>query len=549
MFLNNIYLKTLRSFRVAIFGWGLGTGLMLYVVLLAVPSVITTAAAKADLITLAKSFAWLAEPIDVATPGGYTTFKYGFLILVMALWPLLTGSRILRGEEERGLMDALLSTPHSRTSAALQKIAAMWTALLSMAVLIGVIAFAGGQQANAGISLGNALMFGINLAIICGIFGGISLLVSQFTLDQRSASGITGGFLLVFIVLDMAHRINPNWELVSRFSPIYYYNLSKALIPSYGVNYGAIVVQLILCVLLYTAAVALFIRRDIGQTTPLPMWLRRPQKQQTIEQALPAQNWSLQSVFARSIANTIRPGLWWTLGIAGFFAWMVVVVKQTENSLNALYAGSPTLVTLLQKVGGSNPAVSTALLSTFFVFLPILLMTFTVTQASAWAADEENGRQELLLATPKTRLTIFFARFGALTVALIFISLVTLAGIAITAQITGLQLNSGNLTAATLSVIPQGLFIGALGYLFSGWLKTSIDTGLLSFLLLLWFFITFVGPELNWPDATLHFSALYYYGTPLANGLPVGSLLEILAASLVCFAAAAYRYTRKDIAR
>ncbi len=71
----------------------------------------------------------------------------------------------------------------------------------------------------------------------------------------------------------------------------------------------------------------------------------------------------------------------------------------------------------------------------------------------------------------------------------------------------------------------MGLLVAAIGYLLSGWLRTVVDTGLLSFLLVIWFFISFVGPELNWPDATLRLSAFYYYGTPLLHGLPLGDML------------------------
>ena len=39
----------------------------------------------------------------------------------LALWPLLAGSRMLRGEEERGSMDALLSLPRGRVRVALEK--------------------------------------------------------------------------------------------------------------------------------------------------------------------------------------------------------------------------------------------------------------------------------------------------------------------------------------------------------------------------------------------------------------------------------------------
>ncbi len=64
-----------------------------------------------------------------------------------------------------------------------------------------------------------------------------------------------------------------------------------------------------------------------------------------------------------------------------------------------------------------------------------------------------------------------------------------------------------------------------------------------------WFFITFVGPELNWPDATLKLSAFYYYGTPLAHGLPIGDTLLVLAVAAVALVLASARFVRKDIGR
>src|SRR5260370_17716735 len=111
MWFKSIYLKTLREFRIAILGWGAGMGLLLYVVLAAVPSLVATPQARASLVSLGSSFAWIAEPIALGTPGGYVTWKYGLALLLMAIWPLMACSRMLRGEEERGSLDTLLSMP------------------------------------------------------------------------------------------------------------------------------------------------------------------------------------------------------------------------------------------------------------------------------------------------------------------------------------------------------------------------------------------------------------------------------------------------------
>jgi len=183
------------------------------------------------------------------------------------------------------------------------------------------------------------------------------------------------------------------------------------------------------------------------------------------------------------------------------------------------------------------------------VLLPLLLMAFAVTQVNRWAADEQDGRLDLVLTTPQSRLWVLLGRFAALGTATVAIGVITLLASALAAAATGLKLDSGNLAGATLGMIPLGLLVAAIGYLASGWLRTAADTGLLSFLLVIWFFISFIGPELKLPDATLRLSAFYYnYGTPLLHGLELGPMLGVVAVSALALALGTLRFGRKDIA-
>jgi ABC-2 type transport system permease protein len=371
------------------------------------------------------------------------------------------------------------------------------------------------------------------------------LLISQFTQERGPAAGATAGLLLVFIVLDMVHRVAPGSEWISRLSPIYYYNSSKARVPSYGVNGGAMLLLLVLAVGLAGAAVWLFVRRDVGGTVPLPRWLRLPER--TASQALPVGDWSLRSVYARSLRMVAMPTFWWTLGIAGFAGWMVSAVQLLETKMSSLLSGSGAAATVIKNLGGGDAGLTAGFLSAMFVFLPLFLMAFAVTQVNHWSADEQDGRLELVLTTPRPRLSVLLGRFGALASATIAISVVTLLVCAWVAAASGLHLDTGNLAAAILGMIPLGLLIAAFGYLASGWLRTAADTGLLSFLLAAWFFISFIGPELNLPDATLRLSPFYYYGTPLLNGLQFPSILGLVAVAAVALGLGALRFVRKDI--
>ena len=89
--------------------------------------------------------------------------------------------------------------------------------------------------------------------------------------------------------------------------------------------------------------------------------------------------------------------------------------------------------------------------------------------------------------------------------------------------------------------------MAAVGYLAAGWLRTAADTGLLSFLLAAWFFLSFIAPDLNWPETTLRLSPFYYYGAPLLHGLDFANLVVLVVVAAVSLAVASARYARKDM--
>jgi polyether ionophore transport system permease protein len=545
---KNVFLKTLRDYRVAIIGWGIGMGLTIVSPMASVATLISTPAQRAALAAVAAQFSWNADSVAVTTIGGYATFKIGIFVFIACIWPLLAASRMLRGEEDRGSLDVLLSAPRSRVSVAVQKVAAMWVALLLIGLISGLIAYVGGVAFKGEFSLVDGLLWGLNLALICMVIGAVALLISQFTHERGPAAGATAALLLLFIVLDMVHRIFPGAEWLSKLSPMYYYNLSKPIIASYGSSAGGMLAQLAIAVVLTGAAIWLFARRDVRDVVKLP-WNIRLSRQPQPSKALPAGDWTLRSFYARSLGQIAMPTFWWTLGFAAFAAWMIVAVHQLADKMNALFTGGQSSLTvqILRNIGGGTSGLNGLLLGAMFELMPVLLMAFAVTQVAGWSSDEDEGRLELVLSTPQSRATVLLGRFAALATATVIVGVVTLTVAWISAAIGGVSLDTTNLAEATLGMIPLGLLIAAIGYLASGWLRTAADTGLISFLLAAWFFISFVGPDLKWPDATLQLSAFYYYGTPLLHGLQFGNIAVVVIAGAVALALATYRFASKDI--
>src|SRR4029077_10185058 len=99
------------------------------------------------------------------TPGGYATWRLSMVLPLVSIWALLTVSRTLRGEEEHGGLDALLSVPRSRLRIAVEKLAAVAVSLLLIGLLISVLALAGALAIGLRLASGRALLFGLNTSL------------------------------------------------------------------------------------------------------------------------------------------------------------------------------------------------------------------------------------------------------------------------------------------------------------------------------------------------------------------------------------------------
>ena len=158
------------------------------------------------------------------------------------------------------------------------------------------------------------------------------------------------------------------------------------------------------------------------------------------------------------------------------------------------------------------------------------------------------GRLDVLLSTPQTRRRVVLRRFAAHSTAVVFSSLVVLVTTLGVSNANGVALDQGNVIGAALGFIPLALLIGAIGYLGAGWLRTAADTGLLSFVLAFWFFVSFIGRDLGWPDAAMRLSPFTYYGDPLVNGLAFGDVAALIGVGALALLIGVWRFARKDIA-
>jgi ABC-2 type transport system permease protein len=539
---RTIWSKSLRDFRVPILGWGYGLAL-----LMAAGFGTATAAVIAGFASIAPLLGFLGEPYAMQTPEGYITFRYLEAItpLLLSIWAVLAGARLVRGEEERGTMDTLLATPQSRARLLLSKVGALVTALIVIAVLVALGTVAGEARLGGHIDFVRALLAGLNLSGFAFFFGMVALLLSQFTISRGAAAGGASGLLLLALLLNITGReINGSW--LQYLSPFYYYNLNRPLIPSFNDTPAGALVLLGLSLLLAAISVVLFARRDIGR--PAFSWQRnhangKLQVERSLSRAERAV--STRAVSLRTLSASGWSSFWWLLGIVAFCAYCVRLIPSVQQAFYKIVQQTPWLAQLFFDTPTNTNA---AMLGTIlFSFLPALVVIIALTLALSWSTDLENGRLELVLSTPQARPRILLERFAANVLVVLLAPVLTWLALITGAQLINLNIDQGRVMAASFSMLPPALITLGLVYALAGRLRYAAVLGLATAYLTLSFLEETLEGLVSMPSWIGQISIFHLYGNPLFAGMNWGNFLGMTGVGIALLVIGLVQFRYVDV--
>jgi len=542
--LRSIWTKTLREYRLPILGWGLGLAGLVYFTIVSYGQL--SLSARQDAAHFAGTLRFFGDPVALTTPTGYTTWKQmGSLPLILGIWAVLAGARLLRREEEHHSLDLLLATPRSRPRVLVEKVLALVGALAVIGLLIGLGALGGEARAGVQVDAGGALLAGLNVSLAALVFALLALLLAQVLRTAGAAAGLAGAVMGLAWLMDGTSRVaNAGW--LGHLSPLYYCDLSKPLIPSSGTNGGGLLVLAVLAGLFGGASVPLFVHRDIGGVA----WPQRGPAAAGRRAApeLPYAAWSLRAVWARALAAELPTTLWWIAGLGIYAAWTTSIARSSEDSLKKILADAPRQ---LSQVLGSHDIATDAgfLASILFLYLPLLLVVFALVEAATWARDLDGGRLELVLATPVPRARAILERFGALTLLLIGAPLVLGLVVLVSGRLVGLRLDGGSVAAALLGILPLELVTASVVFLLAGRAGAGIGTAVVGVLVGVSFVASLLYTALNLPAWLADLSIFYQYGSPITDGPRWGSSLAMTGLAAVVLTLGVVGFTRADVRR
>jgi ABC-2 type transport system permease protein len=368
---------------------------------------------------------------------------------------------------------------------------------------------------------------------------GLTLLVSQLAGNRRSAAGAAGATLLVLFFLNSLSRTNDSFGTVKWLSPFAYYDANTPLLPEGAFNPLACLAML-LAALAYTAvAVWAFTRRDLGET----LLRRRPKD--TAPVRLPSTNPLLRTPALEAVYEQRWGLVFWLAGISVLAALFVSLAQQVVD----LMLATPNLRVMLEVMMRSGARAHEAFLGfAWFGLLQLILALFVVTQVARWAAEDAEGRLEMMLAAPIPRWRVVAARALALLHTCAAIALFSTAVSGAAAAGMDVPVSAGGLMRAALMLVPLGLAFGAIGAALTGWAPRAAVI-VLSAVAIGGYFVQQIGSLFRWPEWVLNLSPFQLYGAPLAQGINWPSFWGLLAIIAAGFALAVRTMQLREVGR
>jgi ABC-2 type transport system permease protein len=395
---------------------------------------------------------------QLQTVAGFTAFKIGMtLILLGAVWGLLTSTRLLRGEEDDGRWELLLAGQTTRRRAAAQALAGLGVGAGLLWALTAILTVGVGLDPSVKIAAGPALYFALAMAAPAVMFLAVGALASQLAPTRRQAAAYAATFLGLCYAVRMVADAGVGLHALIWASPLGWVEELRPFAQPQPQPLA------LLPIAAFTAALAAVAVRLAG--------VRDAGAGILADRARSAPRLRLLSGPGGLTIRLVRPtaGGWWTA-----IALSALLFGLIARSAGSTISGS-SAAGVLAKLGATGTGTG-AVLGVCFLALAVLIAFAAAGQVTAARSEEASGRLDHLLVSPVSRSRWLGGRL--LAAALVLLAGGALAGVfgwlGATSQHSGTGL--GTLLNAGLNLVPPAITIGGIGVLaFGAWpRRTSV---------------------------------------------------------------------------
>ncbi len=444
--------------------------------------------------------------VEIATVEGFTLARWGMFSILAAIWAMLAGVKLLRGDEESGHVEPLRAGVLTSRGLLTSALAALFTVYAIFAVAIGTTHSAVGMDPATSWALGGAA------ALLAASFATAGAVASQLAATRRRAAGLVGGFLGVALAVRILAAATATPEWVWWATPFgwmgYLHEIDDARI-------GVFVAFVALLVVLVGAAVA-SARRDLHAGLLV-------RAEPAVARARPVG--SQAGLALRLTAGSART---WVVIIGALVAALGLLARDFVEAV----AEMQTMVELVRELFGLVLDTPEGMVGATFFFVAVLLAVAAVGQAAAIREEEATWRIEHVLVRPVGRTRWLVTRVVVSAAALVAIAVVGGVVAWAATTISGAPVTVGDGVLAGINVVPAAWLALGVGVAILG-LVPRLTAPLTYGLVVVAFLLDFVGPFLDLPEWLLDLSPFRHIAAVPGVEMNVGAALIMLAVGVV----------------
>jgi ABC-2 type transport system permease protein len=214
-----------------------------------------------------KAFIAFGGAVDYTSGAGYLGSELFSLMipLLFIVCSVGNGAGAVAGEEERGTLDLLLSTPVTRRRVAVEKIAAMALELFGLVLVLCAALWVGAAAVGMDdVSAAQLAAATTSAGLLALAFGAIAFLVGAATGPSAQANRVaTAGAVAAYLVNGLAALVEI-LEIPQKLSPFYHYAIGDPLRQGLALDHSLVLVAITLAAA--AAGVIAFERRDLASS-------------------------------------------------------------------------------------------------------------------------------------------------------------------------------------------------------------------------------------------------------------------------------------------
>lgn len=468
------------------------------------------------------------EIADASTPASYAIYKSAAMTaLITGVWGLLVTTRLLRGQEEDGQFEQIISKHETMLSASSRLIIGYSQSLL-LAFIIALIIIAGlGLYPKVNLSFSGASFMTLSVFLPALFFGTLGILTSQLAQTRRRAVMYGLVPLLILFSIRGAGNSIADWNWLKNWSP---FGWSDLFNPVLNPQVSWILPTVIFGVLFTFVGLYFARKRDLGDSI-LPQ-----------SQVARSHFYLLGSSTQLSVRQNIGTSIWWGVGTLFFSGLIAAIAKVGTNILQS----SPQAASVFSKLGDTQSDLVIMFLSFGGIFTALILLVMASVYMGNIRNDEAKGYLETMLVQPLRR-RIWLAERLLLTIAVALI-ITILAGY-VTWQLTssqGITLDFWIVTQNMIALVGTVVLTLGIGAIFYGILPRI--AAYVMYAVIVWTFLEDILKALFSINDFIDKTSLFHYVSFALNKSPDWHTFSwLVVIGIILMAIGIWQFGRRDI--